>query len=427
MNIAIEQGRVICPWQNMDITTNVYIAQDSIVSLGSPPKNFKVDRTINANGLLVLPGLVDAYGYFKDHHGEVSQNQIQMASQAGFTTLFCSPKGQLITDNATKAKKVIQDDHPIDIEPIGALTQSLEGEQIADLTALKLAGCRVFTQDLNPMKDLCTLRSCYLYAASFDFKVIIFAQEPSLSDGVIHEGVVSAMTGLKGIPYSAETIAVATQLQLIEETGVRAHFSHVTCSKSIDLIAQAQQNGLPVTADCTMHHLHLSEIDVVDMHPNTHVIPPLRSTTDLSALRRGLEKGILCAITSSHQPLPSLAKQAPFAETTPGISNLPLMLSLGLHLVNQRHVSLMTMIKSLSSGPLQAYDYQPLAIQAGMPADLCLVDPQEYWIVNQNHFDQQSLNNPFLGWELPGQITHTLKRGVLTYALSEKQNDALIA
>lgn len=412
MNIIIEQGRVVCPVQNLDCIQDIVIQDGKITT--QPSESFQPDLVINGKDLLVLPGLVDPYGYHKDNQGNVYETVVEHAPKYGFTTLVCSPQN-LTTDSPSRARKISEAANKVDIHPIGALTESLAGKQIADLTALKEAGCVAFSQDLYPIADLSMIRNCYLYAASFGLNVIIFPQEPSLANGYIHEGKISAMTGLKGIPDTAETIAVASQLQLIEETGVKAHFTHITCQKSLRLIERAQAQGLPVTAGCTMHHLHLSEMDVADLSPNAYVMPPLRSTTDLAGLRQGLEAGILTTIASSHQPLPRLSKLAPFAESTPGISSLATMLSLGLHLVKEGHLSLKTWVRAVTSGPLQSLGMQPRPLKAGCYADLCVVDPNQYWSVSEASLAPQATNTPFLGWELPGTVKWTIKNGEVIY------------
>lgn len=413
MNIVIEQGRVICPQQGLDQITNVYIQDGKIACLGEPKDAFKPDKIIKAKDCLVIPGLVDLYGYYKNKNGDICYQEALVAAQNGFTTLCCAPHGHTPTDSPISAKKIVEATHPIDILPIGALTQGLSGQVIADLTALNEAGCPAFTQDLSPIQDLNILRNCYHYAASFDLKVIIFALEPSLANGHIHEGVVSAQTGLSGIPVTAETIAMAQHLHLIEETGVSAHFSHVTSAKGVELIHQAQQMGLNVTADCSMNHLHLTEVDVASLNPNTYVMPPLRSTQDLTGLRKGLTDGTLCAITSSHQPLPKLAKTMPFSQATPGISSIETFFSLGLHLVNQGVMNMNTFIKAVTSGPLQALNLSLTCFETGAQADICVIDEKAYWTVEEASLKSEGRNTPFIGWELPGKVKATIKNGEL--------------
>jgi dihydroorotase len=415
MNIVIEQGRLLCPVQDIDQCTNVYIADGKVVSITEPPAPFAPDKIIKAKDCLVLPGVVDSYAHLKNSSGEINYQEANAACEHGITTLYCAPVGHTTTDNPNSVLKIVQSSSPIEIKPIGALTQGLLGESISDLTALYEAGCPVFTQGLAPFKDLNIARNCYNYAASFGLKVIIFPIEHSIAKGYIHEGVVSASTGLQGIPDTAETIAIAQHLLLVEETGISAHFSHLTSSKGLELIQQAQQKGLPVSADCSINHLHLTEVDVATLNPNTYIQPPLRSTTDLTALRKALNDGVLSAICSSHQPLAKLSKHAPFTQAEPGISGVDTLLSLGLHLVGQNLISLKTLIKALSLGPMQAYNQSFSGFKAGANADLIVVDNNAFWTVDEHSMKSDGHNSPYLGWELPGRVRTTIKQGEIIY------------
>ena len=412
MKIMIQQGRVIDPKQNIDNTLDLYLENASLVSIGKPVDGFVPDKVYDAKGCWIMPGMVDLYAHLKEDAG-IKPQEALAAAKKGFTMLFCAPVGNKATDTPTRVEKILESDSSkIDILPIAALTEALEGEKLADLTALKEAGCPIFTNALSPVKESHLLKNFYLYAASFDLKIVIFAQDPYLIKGHIHEGKISALRGLKGIPETAETIGLAQHLKLIEETGVRAHFSHLTTASGVEMIKEAKEKGLPITADCAMHHLHLTDVDTADFNPNTYVLPPLREDKDKKALEKGIMDGTLDAICSSHLPLPSTAKLAPFAESQPGISALDTFLSLGLHLVHENRLSAKAWVSAVTEGPKQAFLQQSASFNLGEKPDLIVIDPNHFWKVSKKDFLSKGHNSPFLDWTLPGKVVYTFKKGV---------------
>lgn len=415
MNIFIEQGRIIHPVSQLDQVMDLYLSDNKLVGLDQKPKGFHPTHTIHAQNHWVIPGLVDSWCHLKDQDGNLQNHEARVALQKGFTQLFCAPEGYEVTDTVNRVEKILGSNASISISPIGALTENLAHERLTDLTALASAGCQVFSNGLRTSSNLKMQLNAYKYAASFGLKVIIFAMEPSLSHGLIHEGTVSAQTGLKGIPTSAETTALASHLILIEQSGVQAHFSHITSAQGVDMIRKAQQQGLAVTADCTMHHLHLSDEQMLDFNQNAFVYPPLRTSSDRQALRDAVRDGTLCAISSSHQPLSSISKKAPLGEAQPGMSTLDTFLSLGLKLVNEKVLTASQLVERVTCGPASALGVQPQKLEIGSSPDLCVVDPAQQWQVCEQNLLSKGKNSAFLNWKLPGQVKATIKQGSLAY------------
>jgi dihydroorotase len=210
-------------------------------------------------------------------------------------------------------------------------------------------------------------------------------------------------------------VAVARDLALIEQTGVRAHFSQLSTARAVAMIAEAQERGLPVTADVTAHHLHLSEHDIGYFNSECHVIPPLRSERDRDGLRKALQDGVISAICSDHQPHESDAKLAPFIESEPGVSGLETLLALTLRLVDDGLIDLTQAIAALTSEPADIIGVDTGNLAIGSTADICIFDPEARWTLNTNDMVSRGHNSPFAGWEFKGKVTHTLIGGVLVY------------
>ena len=299
---------------------------------------------------------------------------------------------------------------------LGALTQGLQGTHLSEMGALKEAGCAGVSNGLQPVTNTLVLRRALEYAATHDLTVFLHANDPWLGQGCAHEGIVSTRLGLPGIPEAAETVIVARDLVLIEQTGVRAHFCQLSATRSLEMVRQARAQGLPVSADVTAHHLHLTEADLLGFNNHCHVLPPLRTARDREALRGALKDGLLCAVCSDHQPHEPDAKQAPFCNTEPGISALETLLPLTLRLVEQDLLILPEAIARLTWMPAHALGIEAGSLGVGKPADICIFDPLGRWHLTEEALVSRGHNTPFLGWELTGSVTHTLVGGRVVYA-----------
>lgn len=420
MKIAIKNGRVVDPANHLDSVIDLAIENGKIIQVGTLSSDFSPDKIIDAQHKWVIPGIVDicCRPQMQHPHGTTLQEEAQAALKRGITSLCIPPDGDPIIDNTANASRLIQQSDAMlpAIYPIGALTSQLAGDSIADLTALSQAGCIAFSNAQQPIRDLQILRHCYDYAASFDLLVVIQPQDPWLSkNGVAHEGLVATRLGLSSIPEAAETVAIAQHLLLIEQSNVRAHFTHISSAQGVKLIHKAKARGLKVTADTAMHMLHLSEIDIQNFDANCHLYPPLRSVQDCEGLLQGIIDGTLDAICSDHRPLDSVAKLAPFGDTVPGMSTIDTFLALGLHLVHQQKLSLKRLIEALTHHAAQCFNLPAGTLSVGASADVCIVDPSTYWVVNEHSLLSKGKNNAFKQWELPGVVTQSLIKGQLAY------------
>jgi len=422
MRLWIRNGRVIDPANQVDAVQDLWIADGHIAALGTPPTGFAADRSIDAGGLVVCPGLVDLSAHLREpgqEHKATIASETAAAAAAGITTLVCPPDTDPVIDTPAVANLVqrrAQAAAKARVLTLGALTQGLDSSQLSEMGALKEAGCVGMSNARRPIANTVVMRRAMEYAATHDLTVFLHAEDPWLSNhGCVHEGQVGTRLGLAGIPEATETVTVARDLALIQQTRVRAHFCRLSTAQAVRMVARAQYDGLPVTADVSAHHLHLTEIDVGDFDSQCHVLPPLRTQRDRDGLRSGLAKGTLQAICSDHQPHEADAKLAPFAATAPGISALDSLLPLGLRLVADGVLSLPELIARLSYQPAQLLGVAVGTLGVGAIADLCLFDPNEHWEFTPSAMHSRGRNTPFAGWQFKGRAVMTIFTGNIVF------------
>lgn len=425
MRILIKNGRVIDPPHGVDKVQDVYVADGRIVALGKRPDGFDADRSIDARHRIVCPGLVDLAAHLREpgaEHKATIASETRAAAAAGITTLCCPPDTDPVIDTPAVVELIrsrAQQAGLAHVVPLGALTRALAGNELSEMAALQQAGCAGLSNARRPITNTRVLRRAMEYAATHGITVFLHAEDSALANGgCAHEGAVATRLGLPGIPESAETAALARDLVLIEQTGVRAHFCRLSSARAVRMIARAQHDGLKVTADTGAHHLYLTEMDIGHFNSQCHVLPPLRTLRDRDGLRLGLGDGTLSAICSDHQPHESDAKLAPFTETEPGISALETLLPLTLRLAEENVLSLSGALAHITCNPAQILGLDAGTLQAGRAADICIFGPDHYWTLSADTLVSRGHNTPFLNWELKGKVTHTLLNGKVVYEFS---------
>ncbi|MCP3972750.1 MAG: dihydroorotase, partial [Rhodobacteraceae bacterium] len=418
MRISILGGRIIDPGNGIDAILDLHLGEDRIVAVGPAPDGFTADRTLQVPGHVVCPGLVDLRARLREpghEHKATIASETRAAAAAGITTLCCPPDTVPVIDTPAVVEMLHRraaDSGHAKIEVLGAMTQGLEGKQLAEMGALGAAGCVGISNGLQPISDTEFMLHAMEYAATFNLTVFLHAADYWLArDRSAHEGAVATRLGLPGLPETAETIAVARDLLLVEQTGVSAHFCHLTTDRAVEMVAQAQARGLPVTADVTAHHLHLIDLDIANFHTQCRVCPPLRTQRDRDGLRRGITTGVISTISSDHQPHELDAKLAPFSASEPGTSALETLLPLTLHLEDDGILDLNTALASITSNPACILGLEAGTLGVGKPADICIFDPQRYWTLTEENIVSRGHNSPFIGWELRGRVSHTLLGG----------------
>lgn len=428
MHIAIINGHLIDPRNQIDAPHDLYIADGRVASVGNAPDGFSADQTIDASNQIVCPGFVDLCARLREpgqeHKGTIA-SETRAAVAGGITSLCVPPDTTPVIDTPAVVEWIYranQDAGLCHVYALGALTQGLQGERLSEMAHLKQAGCVGVSNNMRFNDNPLVLRRALEYAASIDMTVFLQTQVSALSNsGVAHEGAVSLRLGLAGIPEAAETQAVANFLMLVEQTGARVHFCRLSTARAIRMIGRAKYDGLNITADVAAHQLHLTELDLGFFNSQCHVIPPLRTQRDREALCRAVSDDRIEAICSDHQPHDLDAKLAPFAETEPGISALETLLPLSLRLVSSDHLKLSTLVERLSTTPAEILNIDAGHLTPGAPADITVFDPNRDWTLSEATLQSQGKNTPFLGWSLQGRVTHTLTDGKLVYQLDDAQ------
>lgn len=421
MTISITNARVINPSSGFDKQTDIHIENGKIIAIGDKPTGFMAGQVIEAKGLVAAPGLVDLSvnlcepGYSRK--GTVATETLA-AVASGVTALCCPPHTKPIADTTAVLDLILEKSREANLSkvfPIAALTKGCEGSQLSEMVTLAEAGCIAFTNGLAEVESNRVLRRALEYAATFDFQVTFTSQDSKLAEGgVAHEGSIANFLGLAGIPETAETVALSRNLLLVEQTGVRAHFSQLTSARSVELIAAAQARGLNVTADVALYQLILTDESLSDFSSLYYVQPPLRTLKDRDALREGVKSGVIQAIASHHQPHEKDAKSAPFAETEPGISSVEILLPLAMTLVDEGLLDLPTLLARLTSGPANALRLPAGELAIGKAADIVLFDMQNSTIVGEQWYSKGK-NCPFMAHCLPARVKTTFVDGRIVY------------
>lgn len=414
-------ARLVDPASGRDEITDIFCQDGKIIAIGQAPAGFKAAQTIDAQGLVAAPGLVDLSVALREpgysRKGTIASETLA-ATAGGITSLCCPPQTKPVLDTAAVAELIrdrARESGHAKVFPIGALTRNLGGEQLSELVALRDAGCVAFGNGLANFASNRNLGRALEYAATFDLTVIIHSQDSDLAEGgLAHEGPSAAFLGLAGIPETAETIALARNLLLVEQAGVRAHFSQLTTARGAQMIADAQARGLPVTADVAMYQLILTDEALHGFSSLYHVQPPLRSAADRDGLRQAVKSGVISTISSHHQPHEADAKLAPFGETEPGISSAEILLPLALTLVEDGLLDLPTLLARLSSGPAAALQLPAGQLTVGGAADMVLFDPKSTTLAGER-WHSKGRNCPFIGHCLPGAVRYTLVDGRIAY------------
>jgi dihydroorotase len=413
MNIEIRSGRVIDPGNGVDRNMSLFIAEGRVAGVGEAPAGFVAARTVDAGGSIVSPGLIDLSARLNSIEAELAA-----AVAGGVTSVVVPPDAVPPLDEPELADRLIHRAKEIGkarVLPLGALTMGLQGERLAELAGLRKAGCVAFSQAMVPVVDTEALLRALEYAATFAFPVWLQPQDYWLSrNGIAHDGEVASRLGLAGIPVAAETIAIATILQLVRDTGCRVHLTRLSSAAGVALVTAARDEGLPVTCDIGIHHLLLTEDDIGFFDPHARFCPPLRAQSDCQALSRAAARG-LAAICSDHTPAGADDKLLPFGEARPGATGLELLLPLTLKWAGAAGVSLPAALARITSAPAEILGLATGHLGVGSTADVCVFDPDATWKLTPEALKSRGKNSPWTGCMMNGKVTMTLVAGRVVY------------
>ena len=431
LRILIRGGRVIDPASGRDEVTDVAIASGRIVGIGAQP-DFQADRTIDAKGLVVAPGLVDLAARLREpgrEHEGMLESELAAAAAGGVTSLVCPPDTDPVLDEPGlvemlkfRARKLSR----CRVFPLGALTRGLAGQALTEMAELTEAGCVGFAQADVAVSDTLVLMRALQYAATFGYTVWLRPQDAFLGHGLAAQGAVATRLGLAGVPVLAETIALHTIFELVRATGARVHLCRLSSAAGVELLRAAKARGLPVTADVSINSLHLTDIDIGYFNPDMRLTPPLRQGADRSALRSALADGTLDALVSDHNPVADDMKHLPFGEAEPGATGLELLLSLALRWGADEGLGMSAALARVTQFPVHVLGdaLGSLASSAGRlveggVADVCIFDPADEWVVTPEMLASQGKHTPFsyaaTGMALPGRVRATLVAGTLAF------------
>ncbi|MFZ9505921.1 MAG: dihydroorotase [Burkholderiaceae bacterium] len=422
--ISIVNARVVAPGGRFSSTgpSDVHVADGKLVAVGAAPSGFVADRVIDGRGCLLLPGVVDLAARLREPGFEYKatlESEMQAALAGGVTALACPPDTDPVLDEPGLVEMLKHRARGIDgarLYPVGALTVGLKGETITEMAELVEAGCIGFSHALAPIADTQILMRAMQYASTFGYSVWLHPQDPQLArGGVAHAGPYASRLGLSGVPVIAETVALHTIFELMRVTGCRVHLCRLSSAAGLELVRRARAEGLPVTADVAIHHVHLIDVDIGFFDSNCRVDPPFRSQRDRDAIRAALVDGTIDALCSDHTPVDDDAKQLPFGEAEPGVTGLELLLPLTLKWAAEARVPVEEALVKLTTGPAGILGQPGGRLAVGESADLCLIDPDEHWVVSRGSLVSQGSHTPFLGRELLGRVRATLVAGRVVF------------
>ncbi|MBP6898082.1 MAG: dihydroorotase [Gammaproteobacteria bacterium] len=424
MNTLIQHGRVIDPASGLDGVADVAIADGRIAGIGEVPAGFNAERTIDASGCLVLPGLVDLAARLREpgyEHEGMLESEMAAAVAGGVTSLVCPPDTDPVLDEPGlvemlkfRAEKL----QKARLFPQGALTRGLKSEVLTEMAELTEAGCIGFGQAEVPLSGNVVLQRSLQYASTFGYTVWLRPQDRDLGKGVAASGALATRMGLSGVPVAAETIALFTIFEMMKTTGARVHLCRLSSAAGVQLVREAKAAGLPVSCDVSINSLHLADTDIGFFDSRARLTPPLRQQRDRDSLSAALADGTIDALVSDHTPVEADAKTLPFAESEPGATGLELLLPLALRWAERSGAGLSRAVQAITQAParlLGETGAQLGRLAVGGPADVVVADPRREWQVLPEALRSQGKHTPFAGHALLGAVRATFVGGQLVH------------
>ena len=418
--LLIRGGRVIDPVREVDEIMDVMIEGSKIVETGKALKVPADAEVIDATGLVVAPGLMDAHVHFRDPgltYKEDIETGAAAAARGGFTTVVCMANTKPVVDNLETLSYVQEkgEQTPIHVLQAAAITKGLQGKELVDMEALADAGAAGFTDDGIPLMDEKLLVQAMEQAKALGLPLAFHEEDPALmSEPGVHKGKVAEQIGYGGAARAAEDVMVARDCMLALHTGASVCIQHISSKNSVELVRLAKMLGADVHAEATPHHFTLTEEAVLKYGTLARMNPPLRTEEDRQAIIKGIQDGTIDMIVTDHAPHSEEEKAKPMAQAPSGITGLETSLALGIYsLVEPRYITLMDLMKLMSKNPAEFYRMVPGSVESEAPADLVIFGEKEQWTVD--HFASKATNSPFKGWTLPGKVHYTICAGKIAY------------
>ncbi len=421
--MLIKNGRVLDPSENLDGELDLYIVDGVISDIGKGLEA-NADETIDATGKLVVPGLIDIHVHLREPGGEAKETiktGSRSAAAGGFTTVCCMPNTNPVLDSATGVnyvRAVAARDSLINVHPIAAVTKGQLGKEITEFGDLRFHGAVAFSDDGMPVYDAEIMRLALEYTAMLNMPIMNHSEIPELvGEGVAHHGRVAMKLGLRGVPRAAETASVARDIELAAETGGHVHICHVSTARACELIAEAKQRGIRVTAEVTPHHLLLTDQAIETFSTMARVAPPLRGAEDRDALRQALRNGTLDCIATDHAPHTDIEKNVPFQEAPPGMIGLDFSWALMYHeMVGAGVLTLSELVARMTIEPAKVLNLSGGSLAKGRNADVTIIDLEGTTQITRETIKSKSCNTPFLGKQYSSKIETTIVKGRVVYS-----------
>ncbi len=422
MKMIVQSGHIYDPAEKRNGIYDILIDNGVITKIG---KSLKADgaRVINAEKKIVMPGLIDMHAHLREpgrEDAETIDTGLAAAARGGFAAVCAMPNTdpccdnqevvEFISEKARRAKKAR-------LYPIGAITKGREGKELAEIAELKRAGCVALSDDGTCVGGAGILRRGCEYAAAHGLTIIEHCEDLSLSgDGVMHEGYIATILGLKGIPSVSESAMVARDIEIAAYTGAAIHIAHVSSKESLDLIRAAKKRGLAVTCETCPHYLIFTEDDLAEYNTHFKMKPPLRTAEDRTALRKAVRDGVIDVIATDHAPHVESEKDLEFDYAPFGIIGFESALgALLTHCVHPGEFGWEDIARTMANNPAAILKLDGGRLVEGGTASVTVIDPEKEWVFTKEDLLSRSANSPFLGKTFRGKPVYTLSRGRIIY------------
>jgi len=419
--VAYVGARLLDPATGMDTVGGVLTDGEVIREIG--PKvtaNIALEGVtiIDCDGLCLAPGLIDMrvhLGEPGEEHKETFSSAGRAATRGGITSMVCLPNTDPVIDDMSVVEFVARRARLqglTKVYPYGAVTKGVKGQEIAELGLLAESGAVAFTDGFRAISDAQVMRRALMYALTFDLLICQHPEEPRLSaGGAMNSGETATRLGLTGIPRQAEIIMIERDIRLVELTGGRLHFAHISTAEAVEAIRQAKARGLRITCDAAPPHFALNEVAIGDYRTFAKLSPPLRGEADRRAIVEGLIDGTIDCIASDHTPEDEESKRLPFSAAATGGVGLETLLAVTLELYHNGHMSLLDALKFITTAPAALLGLRAGKLEKGRPADLVIFDPDRGWKVEADKLASKSKNTPFDGRLVQGAVQRTVIDG----------------
>lgn len=423
-SLLLQKGRIIDPSRNYDSAGDLLIEDGKIVAIDGPGKipTSRAARVMDAQGKWILPGLIDIHVHLREpgfEFKETIETGTRAAVQGGFTSVACMANTQPVNDSpyvTAFIRERARQTASCRVFPVGAVSKGLQGQELAEIGGMVTEGARAISDDGMPVMNSYLMRKAMDYAKAFGVPVISHAEDENLvGRGVMNEGALSNELGLRGNPAAAEEIMVAREIALCRLTGCPVHIAHLSTAVAIEHVRRAKEEGLPVTAEASPHHLILTEEAVRGYNTNLKMAPPLRAEGDVAALRAAVAEGVVDIIATDHAPHGLVDKAVEFDHAANGILGLQTAIPLTYELVVHNILPMNRWLESLTIKPARLLGLPLGTLQLGRDADVTVFDPAVSWNFTEERILSKSRNSPFLSRELRGQVLATIVNGRIVY------------